>query len=114
MENEQAYAGRDGRTCFAMIPYSSQARTGIAATTKNTFFLFKKNLNASKPSGEKLSKYLGGNIGCRDKNPSWYQKGSPMMVVTLGQQYNVGEKPTVILYTYIKRHYSGTPKSPIK
>ena len=27
------------------------------------------------------------------------------MVVTLGQQYNnVGEKPTVILYTYIDRH----------
>ena len=25
------------------------------------------------------------------------------MVVTLGQQYNVGEKPTVILYTYINR-----------
>ena len=23
------------------------------------------------------------------------------MVVTLGQQYNIGEKPTVILYTYI-------------
>ena len=23
------------------------------------------------------------------------------MVVTLGQQYNVGEKPTVILYIYI-------------
>ena len=23
------------------------------------------------------------------------------MVITLGQQYNVGEKPTVILYTYI-------------
>ena len=23
-----------------------------------------------------------------------------MMVVTLGQQYNVGEKPTVILYTF--------------
>ena len=30
------------------------------------------------------------------------------MVVTLGQQYNVGEKPTVILYTYITRH-AGTP-----
>ena len=35
--------------------------------------LFKKNLNASKPSdhppsGEKMSKGLvGGNIGCRDK-----------------------------------------------
>ena len=26
------------------------------------------------------------------------------MVVTLGQQYNVGEKPTVILYTYIDSH----------
>ena len=30
------------------------------------------------------------------------------MVVTLGQQYNVGDKPTVILYTYITRH-AGTP-----
>ena len=30
------------------------------------------------------------------------------MVVTLGQQYNVGEKTTVILYTYIDRH-AGTP-----
>ena len=27
-----------------------------------------------------------------------------MMVVTLGQQYNVGEKPTVILYTSINHH----------
>ena len=26
------------------------------------------------------------------------------MVVTLGQQYNVGEKPTVILHTYVNRH----------
>ena len=31
------------------------------------------------------------------------------MVVTLGQQYNIGEKPTVILYTYINRH-AGTQK----
>ena len=31
------------------------------------------------------------------------------MVVTLGQQYNVGEKPTVKLYTYINRHV-GTPE----
>ena len=30
------------------------------------------------------------------------------MVVTLGQQYNFGEKPSVILYTYINRH-AGTP-----
>ena len=31
------------------------------------------------------------------------------MVVTLGQQYNIGEKPTVILYSYINRH-AGTPE----
>ena len=30
------------------------------------------------------------------------------MVITLGQQFNVGEKPNVILYTYINRH-AGTP-----
>ena len=31
------------------------------------------------------------------------------MTVTLGQQYNIGEKSTVILYTYINRHV-GTPE----
>ena len=30
------------------------------------------------PSGAKMSKGLGGNIGCRDKAFSWYQTGSPM------------------------------------
>ena len=30
------------------------------------------------------------------------------MVVTLGQQYHVGENPTVILYTCVNRH-AGTP-----
>ena len=36
--------------------------------------------------------------------------GSPMvLLVTLGQQYNVGEKPTVILlYTYTN-HHAGPP-----
>ena len=29
--------------------------------------------------------------------------------VTQGQQYNIGEKPTVTLYTYIN-HHVGTPK----
>ena len=32
------------------------------------------------------------------------------MVVTLGQQYNVGEKPTVILYTCINRHAGTSEK----
>ena len=31
------------------------------------------------------------------------------MVVPSGQQYNIGEKPTVILYSYINRH-AGTPE----
>ena len=35
-------------------------------------------------------------------------KGFPNRV-TYGQQYNIGEKPTVTLYTYIN-HHVGTPK----
>ena len=31
------------------------------------------------------------------------------MQITLDPQYNVGEKPTVILYIYINRH-AGTPE----
>ena len=31
------------------------------------------------------------------------------MGITLGQQYDIGEKPTVILYTYINRQ-AGTPE----
>ena len=44
--------------------------------------------------GEKFSKLLGRNIGCKDKPLYGIKTGSPM-VVTLDQQYNVGEKPTV-------------------
>ena len=48
----------------------SQSR-GCAKTPILTVVLFKKNLNASKPSNQ--SKGLGGNIGfCRDKNSTWY------------------------------------------
>ena len=32
-----------------------------------------------------------------------------MVVALVGQQYNVGEKPTVVSYAYINRH-AGTPK----
>ena len=35
------------------------------------------------------------------------------MQITLGPQYNVGEKPTVILYIYINRH-AGTPEKALK
>ena len=39
-------------------------------------------------------------VCCKDKATTWYLNGSPMVVI-LGQQYHVGEKPTVILYTYV-------------
>ena len=35
------------------------------------------------------------------------------MQITLGQQYNAGEKPAVILYIYINRH-AGTPEKTLK
>ena len=51
----------------------------------------KKNLNASRPILlSKMSKRLGGII---DR----LQIRSLFMAITLGQQYNTGEKPTVIL-----------------
>ena len=50
-----------------------------------------------------MSKRLGGIIGCKYKTSPWHLNGFPILV-TLGQQYNIGEKPTVILYTYINRH----------
>ena len=48
-----------------------------------------------------MSKCLGGTIGCKDKISSWH--------LTLGQQYNVGEKKPVILYTYtvVTKRYQG-------
>ena len=37
------------------------------------------------------------------------------IIVTLGQQYNVGEKPIIIiLYVYIVTHYSKTSDQPGK
>ena len=54
-----------------------------------------------------MSKCLGGVIGCKDKTSSWHLNVFPT-VVTMGQHYNVGEKPTVMLYTCID-HHAGTP-----
>ena len=55
-----------------------------------------------------MSKRLGGIIGCKYKTSSWHLNGFPDGSNALGQQYNVGEKPTVILQTYSIRH-AGTP-----
>ena len=57
-----------------------------------------------------MSKRLGGIIGCETKTSSWHLNGSPM-VVTLVQEYNFAEKPTVILYTYINRHAGALKKT---
>ena len=56
-----------------------------------------------------MSKRLGGIKGCKYKTSSWHLNRFPMQI-TLGQQYNVGEKPTVILYIYINRH-AETPEN---
>ena len=75
---------------------------------------FKKNLKASRPSEH--PQIRGGDV----KTFRWDHRlqiqnlfhgistGSPTVVTLLGQQHNTGEKPTVILYTYINRH-AGTP-----
>ena len=70
----------------------------------------KKNQNAPRPS-EHPPVRGGGNV----KTFRWDQrlqiqnlfmafKRVSLMVVTLDQQYNVEEKPTVILYAYINHH----------
>ena len=50
-----------------------------------------------------MSKRLGGIDSFTYETSSWHLNGFPDGKI-LGQQYNVGEKPTVILYTYINRH----------
>ena len=74
-----------------------------------------KNMNASRPSEHPPGR--GENV----KTFSWdYRlqiqnlfmvfkqvRNSPMVII-LSQQYNTGEKPSVMLYTHINRH-AGTP-----
>ena len=56
-----------------------------------------------------MSKRLvGGIIGYKHKISSWHSNGFPDGS-NMGQQYNTGEKPTVMLYTYINRHAETTP-----
>ena len=82
----------------------------------STWHCLKQNQNSPRPSEhppvrrETNSKRLGGIKGCKYKKKLlWHLNGFPMEITLLGQQYNVGEKPTVILYTYINRH-AGTQK----
>ena len=56
------------------------------------------------------SKRLDGITGCKYKTSSWHLNGFPDGNNIGSTVYNVGEKPTGILYTYINRH-AGTPEN---
>ena len=68
---------------------------------KNEVWCLKKNLNASRPSEHPAQ---GGNVETLRLDHRLQIQNIFMaftrLPVTLGQQYNVGEKATVILYTY--------------
>ena len=59
--------------------------------------MFEEDQNAFKLFNQ--SKGLGGDVSCnRDKNSTWYYKGVWFPnVVTLGRQYNIGQKAIVTL-----------------
>ena len=110
-------------TKLARVARASSARRWLIVRTWAQFegcriiqgTFLKKPRNASRPSehpqsGRKLSKRLGGTIGCKYKIPSWHLNGFPDIVVTLGHQYNAGEKLTVMLYTYYINRHAGTPR----
>ena len=63
------------------VPLSSRRATASNCLCQSTRFL-KKNLNASRSSEHppvrgKMSKRLGGIIGCRYKTSSWHLNGFP-------------------------------------
>ena len=55
-----------------------------------------------------MSKSLGGIVGCKDKKSSWHLIGFPDGSKRANSPFSVGEKLTIILYTYINRR-AGTP-----
>ena len=73
--------------------------------SKAALLCLKKNQNAPRPSeyppvrGVKMSKRLGGIKGCKYKIFSWHLNGFPDGNNIGSTKYNVGEKPTVMLYT---------------
>ena len=69
-----------------------------------TYYCLNKNLNASIDlltiplSGGKMSKRLGGIIGCKYKTSSWHLNGFPDGSSNIGSTvYNTREKPIVML-----------------
>ena len=58
-----------------------------------------------------MSKRLGGIIDCKYKISSWHLNGFPDGSNIVGSFFNNGEKPTVMLYTYVNRHAGTQTKS---
>ena len=77
----------------------------------------KKQQNVPRPSehppvrGGKIAKTFRWDQRLQIQN--LFMAFKRVVEIALGQQYNVGEKPTVILYTYINRH-AGTPEKTVK
>ena len=82
---------------------SRETRSDFSSNTKLRIFSRKirtrLDLLSISQSGGKMSERLNGINGCKDKKNSYDIQTDSPMVVTLGQQHNVGEKPTVILHT---------------
>ena len=109
----------DSRWWWVFLPQGAR-NSGIGAPDSlwSAEFL-KRNQNAPRPSEHPP---VRGGGGCRNvyvgskaantKPLNGVLTGSPIET-TLGQQHDVGEKPTVILYTYIIRH-AGTPEETVK
>ena len=92
----------------------------VGCKYKATTWYLKKNQNETRPSEHPLVRGGGEtlrwdtrlqiqNLQIRNLFVAFKRVRSPMEI-TLGQQYNAGEKPTVILYTDTIKRHARTPK----
>ena len=52
-------------------------------------------------SWREMSKRLGGIMGCKEETSIWYLNRFPDGSNNGSTQYNIREKPTIVLYIYI-------------
>ena len=110
---DNVHDSADPMRLFSIVIYVYYPGSSCAFTS--VLVRIKKNLNAPRPS--EYSPVRGENV----KTFRWdhrlpiqnlfmaFKRVPLSMVVTLGQQYNVGENPTVKLYTYYINRHAGTP-----
>ena len=81
------------------------------------FFLVRKipfagiELTSQRVRGLRGTSELPGRpvIGCKEKTSSWHSIGFPDGSNIGSSVYHIGERPTVILYTYYINRHAGTP-----